>query len=52
MAAPNNTDKTISNNIELLLNEISGKKTLQILIEKIDRHHETIKTILTPPTSI
>lgn len=44
MAEPNTTDKTVSNNMELLLKEISEK--LSILIEKFDSNHEPIKQTL------
>lgn len=49
MAEPNTTGKTRSNNIELLLKEISEKKNL---IENFDSRHETVKKIFTPTTSI
>lgn len=44
MAEPNTTDKTVSNNMELLLKEVSEK--LSILIEKFDSNHEPIKQTL------
>jgi hypothetical protein len=44
MAVPNTRNRTVSNNIEDLLKEISDK--LSLLIEKIDSNHEPLKLIL------
>lgn len=44
MAVANTRNRTVSNNIEDLLKEISGK--LSLLLEKLDSNHEPMKLIL------